>query len=112
MPPPKKPFVRDLEVGSGPVARRGDEVDLYYVAVNYRTGKEEYANWPPESTAPFTLRIGSRVVSPAWEKGIEGMRPGGRRELLIPARPRFKEAPLDYVVELVDVTPNSAGESG
>lgn len=99
-PPPKKTFVRDIEVGSGPVARRGDTVAVYYHGVNYRTGVKEHYSWGPGSPFEFTLQL-----STAWEKSIAGMRAGGLREAVIPSRLAFKEGAIDYVTALVAVKP-------
>jgi peptidylprolyl isomerase len=105
-PPPKKPLVRDLKVGTGPVAHRGDTITVHYIAVDYKTGKERYENWPPTNKPkPFVFELGSGGVSDAWEEGIEGMRIGGRRELIVPSKLLFQNGTLDYVVELVRVKP-------
>jgi peptidylprolyl isomerase len=80
--PPQKLVTEDLEEGSGPVAKAGDEVTVQYVGVNYKTGKEFDASW--DRGEPFTFALGSGMVIPGWEEGIEGMKVGGRRELIIP----------------------------
>lgn len=80
--PPKKLVTRDLEEGSGPAAKAGDEVTVQYVGVDYKSGKEFDASWDRGEPFPFTL--GSGMVIPGWEEGIEGMKVGGRRELIIP----------------------------
>jgi len=81
-PPPKKLEIKDLEEGSGPAAKPGDEVTVQYVGVNYRTGKQFDASW--DRGEPFTFKLGEGLVIEGWEKGIPGMKPGGRRELIIP----------------------------
>ncbi|MGN6200784.1 MAG: FKBP-type peptidyl-prolyl cis-trans isomerase [Solirubrobacterales bacterium] len=81
-PPPKKLEIKDLEKGSGPAAKPGDEVSVQYVGVNYKTGKEFDASW--DRGEPFTFKLGEGAVIEGWEKGIVGMKPGGRRELIIP----------------------------
>jgi peptidylprolyl isomerase len=80
--PPKKLVINDLEEGSGPAAKAGDEVTVQYVGVNYKSGKEFDASWDRGEPFPFTL--GSGMVIPGWEQGVEGMKVGGRRELVIP----------------------------
>ncbi|MDX6633838.1 MAG: hypothetical protein QOF06_41 [Solirubrobacterales bacterium] len=72
----------DLEEGTGPVAKAGDEVSVQYVGVNYKTGKEFDASW--DRGEPFTFALGSGMVIPGWEEGVQGMKVGGRRELIIP----------------------------
>lgn len=80
--PPKKLVEKDLKQGSGPAAKAGDEVTVQYVGVNYKTGKEFDSSWSRNEPFPFTL--GSNSVIPGWEQGVEGMKVGGRRELIIP----------------------------
>jgi peptidylprolyl isomerase len=80
--PPKKLVANDLEEGSGAAAKAGDEVTVQYAGVNYKSGKEFDASW--DRGEPFTFALGSGMVIPGWEEGIEGMKVGGRRELIIP----------------------------
>jgi len=80
--PPKKLVAKDLEEGTGPGAKAGDEVTVQYVGVNYKTGKEFDASW--DRGEPFPFSLGSGLVIPGWEQGVEGMKVGGRRELIIP----------------------------
>ena len=80
-PPPKKLLIKDLATGSGPPAKLGDEVEFQYVDALYSTGEVLSVAVPG---APFHLELGSHGSLPGWEKGIVGMRVGGRRELIIP----------------------------
>lgn len=80
--PPKELVKNDLEEGTGPAAKAGDEVTVQYVGVGYTTKKEFDSSW--SRNEPFTFPLGSGSVIPGWEEGIEGMKAGGRRELVIP----------------------------
>jgi peptidylprolyl isomerase len=80
--PPKKLVQKDLEVGTGPAAKAGDEVTVHYVGVGYDSKEQFDASWDRGEPLPFTL--GSGMVIPGWEQGVEGMKVGGRRELVIP----------------------------
>lgn len=80
--PPKQLVTKDLEEGSGPEAKSGDAVTVQYVGVNYKTGKEFDASW--DRGEPFTFTLGAGEVIPGWDQGVEGMKVGGRRELVIP----------------------------
>jgi len=80
--PPRELEIKDLEEGSGAEAKSGDQVTVQYVGVNYRNGKEFDASWNRGEPFPFTL--GGSEVIPGWEQGVEGMKVGGRRELIIP----------------------------
>jgi peptidylprolyl isomerase len=80
--PPKKLVTKDLEVGTGPAAKAGDEVSVQYVGVGYDTKKEFDASW--NYGQPFSFPLGAGAVIPGWDQGVEGMKVGGRRELIIP----------------------------
>jgi peptidylprolyl isomerase len=80
--PPKKLVEKDLEEGTGPAAKAGDEVTVQYVGVGYDTEEEFDASW--DRGEPFTFTLGVGEVIPGWDEGIEGMKVGGRRELVIP----------------------------
>lgn len=101
--PPKKILLRDLEIGDGAVARRGDLVVVYYVGVNYRTGREQYGHWPPDE--PTEIPLNFNTENKAWEESIEGMRAGGLREMIIPSHLLFGTGTIDYVLELARVEP-------
>lgn len=109
--PPKQLVERDLVEGSGPEAKAGDEVTVQYVGVGYDSEEEFDASW--NGGEPLTFQLGSGQVIPGWEQGIEGMKPGGRRELIIPASLAYGQtgyAPaigpneaLIFVVDLLEV---------
>lgn len=80
--PPKQLVTNDLEEGTGAEAKPGDEITVQYVGVNYKTGKEFDSSWSRNEPLSFTL--GEGFVIPGWEEGFEGMKVGGRRELIIP----------------------------
>jgi peptidylprolyl isomerase len=81
-PPPKKLVVKDIEKGNGAEAKSGDEVTVEYVGVNYKRGDQFDASW--DRHEPFPFQLGAGMVIPGWDQGIEGMKVGGRRELIIP----------------------------
>jgi peptidylprolyl isomerase len=88
--PPKKLEVKDLEEGSGAEAKSGDEVSVQYVGVNYKNGKEFDSSW--SRNEPFSFTLGAGEVIPGWDQGVEGMKVGGRRELVIPPELAYGEA--------------------
>ncbi|HEX6228220.1 MAG TPA: FKBP-type peptidyl-prolyl cis-trans isomerase [Solirubrobacterales bacterium] len=109
--PPKQLEVEDLIQGSGEVAESGDGVTVQYVGVNYRSGKEFDASWGRE---PFSFQLGAGMVIPGWDQGVEGMKVGGRRELIIPPNLGYGPAgtpdgsippneTLVFVVDLLEV---------
>lgn len=81
--PPKQLVTKDLETGTGPAAKAGDEVTVQYVGVGYDSKEEFDSSWS-RGAEPFPFELGSGAVIPGWEQGIEGMKAGGRRELVIP----------------------------
>lgn len=98
-PAPKQLLFRDLSLGSGPAAHRGDEVDIYYAGAVYKTGELRYGG----TTQPFPL--GSGGLGGAFEEGMEGMEPGGRRELIIPSHRLGGTPAIDYVIRMESVKP-------
>lgn len=110
-PQPRKLLVRDLEVGSGPVARAGDEVGVFYIGVAHATGKKQFQTWPP-TAQPFVTELRSFESAEGWEKGVMGMREGGRREVLVPSRLAFDSGALDYVFVLASLKPASEAPPG
>lgn len=81
-PPPTKLVEKELEPGSGAEAKSGDQVTVQYVGVNYKSGDEFDASW--DRGEPFTFTLGTGGVIAGWDQGVEGMKVGGRRELIIP----------------------------
>ena len=81
-PAPKKLKMKDVVVGQGRVARPGDTVTMQYVGELYGSGKQFDASW--DRGQPFTFQLGSGNVIQGWDRGIVGMRQGGRRLLVIP----------------------------
>ena len=82
-PAPTTLVTKEIITGTGTEAKSGDAVTVNYVGVLYHGGKVFDASWKRNETFPFTL--GKGQVIPGWEQGVEGMKVGGRRELIIPA---------------------------
>jgi peptidylprolyl isomerase len=80
--PPSKLVSEDVVKGHGPAVKPGDTVTVQYVGVDYDTGKEFDSSW--ERPAPLKSNLGSGQVIPGWDKGVAGMKEGGRRLLVIP----------------------------
>ncbi|MEO6121470.1 MAG: FKBP-type peptidyl-prolyl cis-trans isomerase [Acidimicrobiales bacterium] len=82
--PPTELQIEDIEVGTGPEATAGSNVDVHYVGVSWSTGAQFDASWDRRST--FTFRLGGGQVITGWDDGVAGMKVGGRRRLTIPPR--------------------------
>jgi FKBP-type peptidyl-prolyl cis-trans isomerase len=81
-PPPSKLETKELIAGTGAEAKVGDTITVNDVGVIYKTGKKFESSY--KRNEPFTLTLGKGQVITGWEKGIPGMKVGGRRELIIP----------------------------
>jgi peptidylprolyl isomerase len=82
--PPADLEVQDLTVGDGDEARSGQTVSVHYVGVAFSSGKEFDSSWNRREA--FEFRLGAGQVIAGWDRGVAGMRVGGRRKLTIPAR--------------------------
>jgi peptidylprolyl isomerase len=80
--PPRRIVKEDIVKGKGPGAQPGDTVIVHYVGVSFSTGEEFDASW--DSGQPFPVQLGAGGVIEGWEKGLVGIKKGGRRELIIP----------------------------
>ena len=80
--PPADLQITDVWEGDGAVAKAGDTVEVHYVGVAYSTGEEFDASW--NRGAPLQFQLGVGKVIAGWDQGVQGMKVGGRRQLIIP----------------------------
>jgi peptidylprolyl isomerase len=80
--PPADLEITDVWEGDGATAKAGDVVKVHYVGVAYSTGEEFDASWNRGDPLEFRLGVG-QVIS-GWDQGVQGMKVGGRRQLIIP----------------------------
>jgi peptidylprolyl isomerase len=80
--PPAELEIEDLEVGTGDEATAGQQVEVHYVGVSWRTRKQFDASWDRGDT--FRFGLGQGQVIKGWDDGVAGMRVGGRRRIVIP----------------------------
>jgi peptidylprolyl isomerase len=107
--PPADLQITDIWEGDGAEARAGSEVEVHYVGVAFSTGEEFDASWNRGN--PLVFRLGIGQVIEGWDRGVQGMKVGGRRQLVIPAHlaygdrgapPRIKGGEtLIFVVDLL-----------
>ncbi len=80
--PPADLQITDVWEGDGAVAKPGDTVEVHYVGVAYSTGEEFDASWNRGGPLQFQLGVGQVIAG--WDQGVQGMKVGGRRQLIIP----------------------------
>jgi peptidylprolyl isomerase len=106
-----KPWIKieDLKEGTGPGAKPGDTVLVYYTG-KLKDGKVFDSNVGGE---PFAVRLGEGKVIPGWDAGLVGMKAGGKRRLTIAPQMAYGErgagdrvppgATLTFEIELLKV---------
>ncbi len=109
--PPSELEITDITVGTGDEATSGRTAVVHYVGVAFSTGEEFDASW--NRGEPFSFRLGAGQVIAGWDRGVRGMKVGGRRKLVIPAELGYGDrgagsaiAPgetLIFVVDLLDL---------
>ncbi len=75
--------ITDVVVGDGAEAKAGDLAHVHYVGVSFSSGEEFDSSW--NRGAPLSFPLGAGRVIQGWDQGIQGMKVGGRRQLVIPA---------------------------
>ncbi|MEA3214126.1 MAG: peptidylprolyl isomerase [Acidimicrobiia bacterium] len=80
--PPTTLEQKDLSVGTGAAATKGQKVSVHYVGVAFSTKKQFDASW--DRGKPFEFILGNGDVIKGWDEGVAGMKVGGRRQLVIP----------------------------
>lgn len=109
--PPKQLEETELIEGEGAEAKSGDKVTVQYVGVNFKDGQEFDSSW--SRSEPFSFTLGAGEVIPGWDQGVEGMKVGGQRQLVIPPELAYGEAgappaigpneTLVFVIDLLEV---------
>ena len=74
-------YMQDLEVGEGEPAEEGEILIVHYTG---SLPDGTVFDSSRERDQPFSLPLGAGLVIPGWDEGLVGMRPGGRRLLVIP----------------------------
>ncbi len=72
----------DVKVGTGKVARAGDDVSVNYTGWLEKSGKKFDSSL--DRGQPFSMTIDSTQVIKGWTEGLKGMHVGGIRRLRIP----------------------------
>jgi peptidylprolyl isomerase len=109
--PPTELVMKDVVTGKGAAAKSGDQLSMHYLGALFDDGEQFEASW--DADKPFDFELGAGNVIPGWDQGIEGMKAGGRRLLVIPAELAYgpqgqgnipPNATLIFVVDLLKRT--------
>ena len=110
--PPTDLVVTELSEGDGTEATAGSTVSVHYVGVAHSTGEEFDASY--NRGTPLQFRLGAGQVIAGWDQGVQGMKVGGRRQLVIPPHLAYGDRgaggvirpgeTLVFVVDLVAVS--------
>ena len=109
--------VSDLTAGDGRAAVPGMTVVVHYTGWLYAPNSTDNRGTKFDSSLDrgetFSFELGAQQVIKGWEDGVEGMKIGGRRELIIPPELAYgsrgaggvipPDATLVFEVELVDL---------
>ena len=101
---------QDVKVGTGAEAHDGQLAVVHYTG--WLTDGTKFDS-SRDRGQPFSFPIGQGQVIPGWDEGVAGMKVGGRRKLVIPARLGYGDmgappaippgATLVFDVELLDL---------
>lgn len=70
--------------GKGPVAKKGQTVSVHYTGWLEKGGTKFDSS--VDRGQPFEFSLGAGQVIKGWDEGVEGMKTGEKRQLVIPAK--------------------------
>lgn len=102
--------IEDIEEGKGEAVKSGDRIVIHYTGT-FDDGEKFDSS--VDRGVPFETLIGVGHVIAGWDKGVIGMKVGGKRKLYIPYTMAYGEegagdvipplADLVFDVELLDI---------
>jgi FKBP-type peptidyl-prolyl cis-trans isomerase len=101
--------IEDLKEGTGEAAKAGDQVTVHYTGWLMDGTQFESSL---DRNEPYTFRLGSAQVIKGWDRGVPGMKVGGKRKLTIPPELAYREtrhgkipanSELVFVIELLKI---------
>lgn len=104
--------ITDLQPGSGPAAKVGDCLIVKYYGTLASNGIKFDENF--STTQAFAFKLGQGQVIPGWDQGLVGMKAGGVRRLVVPAKLAYggqaqgsipANSDLVFVVKLLRIQP-------
>jgi len=100
----------DLVVGKGREAHAGEKATVHYTGTLVDGTKFDSSK---DRNQPFSFKLGAGRVIKGWDEGVEGMKIGGTRKLVIPSQLGYgargagssipPNATLIFIVELLDL---------
>lgn len=76
----------DVVVGDGAEATAGNYVTVHYTGWLYENGQAgRKFDSSKDRNDPFAFPLGAGHVIKGWDEGVQGMKVGGTRKLIIPA---------------------------
>jgi peptidylprolyl isomerase len=107
-PAPEDLLIEEIIVGTGDEATAGRNAVVHYVGVGVTSGEEFDSSW--NRNEPFVFPLGAGHVIQGWDRGVVGMKVGGRRRLVIPAHLGYGDrgaggviAPGETLIFVVDL---------
>lgn len=101
---------KDTVVGDGATTKSGDHLSMHYTGTLDDGTKFDSSL---DRNAPFDFVLGSGQVIKGWDVGVEGMKVGGKRTLVIPYDMAYGEggipglippmATLNFDVEVLEI---------
>jgi FKBP-type peptidyl-prolyl cis-trans isomerase len=104
--------IEDAAPGSGPAVKMGDTVVVHYTGTLLDGTKFDSSK---DRGQPFTTRIPGQVIQ-GWNRGIPGMKVGGKRKLTIPPSLGYgpqgqgkipPNSTLVFDIELLEIKPSA-----
>ena len=98
--------VADLKVGTGDVAKRGQNATVQYTG--WLTSGQSSDSSRQSGRSAFTFQIGQSQVIGGWDEGLPGMKVGGKRCLTIPSALGYgSQGQTDQQTGRVIIPPNA-----
>jgi peptidylprolyl isomerase len=110
-------IITDIQPGTGTEAQAGHTVIVHYTGWLYDAAaadnKGEKFGSSHDHSSPFDFPLGAGRVIQGWDQGVQGMKVGGKRTLVVPSQMGYGErgaggvippnATLVFEVELLNV---------
>ncbi len=75
--------IKDLKQGTGKEAKKGSNIKVHYTGWLASNNKKFDSSL--DRKVPFEFKLGRGEVIPGWDRGVVGMKEGGKRKLTIPS---------------------------